>query len=77
MSERKERGGGIVTHDLLQLVDLFRDVAKSGLHKHNERADGKSERSSVRTRFYRSQAVAAAQARASSIVFRENVREHR
>lgn len=44
LSERKERCRGIVAHDLLQLVDLFRDIAKSGLHKHRERADGKSDK---------------------------------
>lgn len=55
LGKRKERRRGIVAHDLLQLVDLFRDIAKSGLHTHRERADGKSDMSSVRTRFCRAQ----------------------
>lgn len=41
LSKRKERSRGIVAHDLLQLVDLFRDVAKSCLWQKRERADGK------------------------------------
>lgn len=34
LGERKERRGGIFTHDLLQLVDLFGDFAKSGLRRY-------------------------------------------
>lgn len=44
LSEREKGRRSIVTHDLLQLVDLFRDVAKSGLHTESSSSSSKPAR---------------------------------
>lgn len=37
LGEREKRRGRVVAHDLLQLVDVFRDLAKSGLAQQKQR----------------------------------------